>query len=77
MDIEARNQRVMQSTGVCDEFKEDYKAIVTDLLSDSQNLQQAEKSLLYWSGLVPDTLMQDGLVSMRYTYLMHVLQKKS
>lgn len=75
LKLEEYNQRIMQSTSVCEEFKEDFRTIVADLLKDTHTLQQAEKSLLYWIGLVPDALMQDGLVYMRYLYLVHLLKK--
>lgn len=74
IDLNSYDQRSMQAS-VCDEFKEDYQTILATLLSGALNLQQAEKSLLYWNGLVPDALMQDGLLYMRYKYLMQMLVK--
>ena len=74
--IDSYEQRMVQVSGVCGAFKEDYRATVAALVANHKSLDQAEKDLLYWHGIVPDDLMQDALVVVSYTYLIHLLGKR-
>jgi hypothetical protein len=35
----------------------------------------AEKAVLYWQGAVPDSLMQESILQLRYDYLKKLIER--
>lgn len=50
-------------------FFEDYKLIKEDLLANNIDLVAAEQSLLYWQEALSDIIMQETMVTLRYSYI--------
>ena len=52
-----------------DDFGEDYNTIKNSLTGRHIDLAQAEKAVLCWQGAVPDHLMQESILQLRYGYI--------
>jgi hypothetical protein len=50
-------------------FSDDYIAIKTNLMDGRIDRAQAESELLYWQGAIPDSLLQEAILQLRYDYI--------
>lgn len=55
-------------------FGHDYTAIKSDFMENRLECAQAEKAVLYWQGAIPDIVMQEAILKIRYDYLKKLLQ---
>lgn len=58
-------------------FFDDYSSILSDLFKEKHNLEQAQKSLLYWNDAIPHVCLQKALVALHYRYIEHLANRKA
>lgn len=51
------------------DFRNDYSAIQHDLVDNTITLDEAEKRVLYWQDAMPNNVIQEAVLQLRYEYI--------
>lgn len=68
------NALVLNSAALSD-FKTDYTTTIENILSGAIDLSKAEASLACWRDAIPDNVLQDALLHMRYCLIKQLFEK--